>query len=237
MVLTTLGMSDYRVRVGLRDPDSSKFTGNPAQWDLAEQACRDAAASLGVPYTEEPGEAAFYGPKIDFVVKDVLGREWQLGTVQVDYVLPVRFDLSYTGADGKSHVPVMIHRAPFGSLVRFTGVLIEHFAGSFPVWLAPEQARILPVSEKVADYARKIGAEMTAKGIRATADLSPEKLGAKIRLAQLEKVPYMIVVGPKEEAANQLSIRSRQHGDEGVLAADAFIQRLESEIRDRTLTV
>jgi threonyl-tRNA synthetase len=237
MVLTTLGMSDYRVRVGLRDPDSSKFTGNPAQWDLAEQACRDAAASLGVPYTEEPGEAAFYGPKIDFVVKDVLGREWQLGTVQVDYVLPVRFDLSYTGADGKSHVPVMIHRAPFGSLERFTGVLIEHFAGSFPVWLAPEQARILPVSEKVADYARKIGAEMTAKGIRATADLSPEKLGAKIRLAQLEKVPYMIVVGPKEEAASQLSIRSRQHGDEGVLAADAFIQRLESEIRDRTLTV
>jgi len=236
-VLTTLGMSDYRVRVGLRDPDSSKFTGNPAQWDRAEQACRDAAASLGVPYTEEPGEAAFYGPKIDFVVKDVLGREWQLGTVQVDYVLPIRFDLSYTGADGKSHVPVMIHRAPFGSLERFTGVLIEHFAGSFPVWLAPEQARILPVSEKVADYARKIGAEMTAKGIRATADLSPEKLGAKIRLAQLEKVPYMIVVGPKEEAASQLSIRSRQHGDEGVLAADAFIQRLESEIRDRTLTV
>lgn len=236
-VLTTLGMSDYRVRVGLRDPDSSKFTGNPAQWDLAEQACRDAAASLGVPYTEEPGEAAFYGPKIDFVVKDVLGREWQLGTVQVDYVLPVRFDLSYTGADGKSHVPVMIHRAPFGSLERFTGVLIEHFAGSFPVWLAPEQARVLPVSEKVADYAHKIVAEMTAKGIRATADLSPEKLGAKIRLAQLEKVPYMIVVGPKEEAANQLSIRSRQHGDEGVLAADAFIQRLESEIRDRTLTV
>lgn len=236
-VLTTLGMSDYRVRVGLRDPDSSKFTGNPAQWDLAEQACRDAAASLGVPYTEEPGEAAFYGPKIDFVVKDVLGREWQLGTVQVDYVLPVRFDLTYIGADGKSHVPVMIHRAPFGSLERFTGVLIEHFAGSFPVWLAPEQARVLPVSEKVADYARKIVAEMTAKGIRATADLSPEKLGAKIRLAQLDKVPYMIVVGPKEEAASQLSIRSRQHGDEGVLAADAFIQRLESEIRDRTLTV
>jgi threonyl-tRNA synthetase len=230
-------MSDYRVRVGLRDPDSSKFTGNSAQWDLAEQACRDAAASLGVPYTEEPGEAAFYGPKIDFVIKDVLGREWQLGTVQVDYVLPVRFDLSYTGADGKSHVPVMIHRAPFGSLERFTGVLIEHFAGSFPVWLAPEQARVLPVSEKVADYARKIVAEMTAKGIRTNADLSPEKLGAKIRLAQLEKVPYMIVVGPKEEAANQLSIRSRQHGDEGVLAADAFIQRLESEIRDRTLTV
>ncbi len=236
-VLTTLGMSDYRVRVGLRDPDSSKFTGNPAQWDLAEQACRDAAASLGVPFTEEPGEAAFYGPKIDFVVKDVLGREWQLGTVQVDYVLPVRFDLSYTGADGKSHVPVMIHRAPFGSLERFTGVLIEHFAGDFPVWLAPEQVRILPISEKVADYAHSITTKMIAKGIRATADLSPDKLGAKIRLAQLDKVPYMIVVGPKEEAEGQLSIRSRKLGDEGSIAADAFIQRLESEIRDRTLTV
>ncbi len=236
-VLTTLGMSDYRVRVGLRDPDSSKFTGNPAQWDLAEQACRDAAATLGVPFSEEPGEAAFYGPKIDFVVKDVLGREWQLGTVQVDYVLPVRFDLSYIGADGKPHVPVMIHRAPFGSLERFTGVLIEHFAGDFPVWLAPEQARILPVSEKVAEYAKKMVAEMTSRGIRVTADLSPEKLGSKIRLAQLDKVPYMIVVGPKEEAAGQFSIRSRQRGDEGAIAADAFIQRLESEIRDRTLTV
>lgn len=236
-VLTTLGMSDYRVRVGLRDPDNSKFTGNPAQWDLAEQACREAAATLGVPFTEEPGEAAFYGPKIDFVVKDVLGREWQLGTVQVDYVLPVRFNLSYTGADGKAHVPVMIHRAPFGSLERFTGVLIEHFAGAFPVWLAPEQARILPVSEKVTDYAKKIVADMVARGIRATADLSSEKLGAKIRLAQLDKVPYMIVIGPKEEASNQLSIRSRQRGDEGSVPADAFIQRLESEIRDRTLTV
>jgi len=236
-VLTTLGMSDYRVRVGLRDPDSNKFTGNAAQWDIAEQACRDAAATLGVPFSEEPGEAAFYGPKIDFVVKDVLGREWQLGTVQVDYVLPVRFDLSYIGADGKPHVPVMIHRAPFGSLERFTGVLIEHFAGDFPVWLAPEQARILPVSEKVAAYAGKMVAEMKSKGIRATADLSPEKLGSKIRLAQLDKVPYMIVIGQKEEAAGQLSIRSRQHGDEGVLAADVFIQRLETEIRDRTLTV
>ena len=236
-VLTTLGMSNYRVRVGLRDPDSSKFTGDAAQWDLAEAACREAASTLGVPFSEEPGEAAFYGPKIDFVVKDVLGREWQLGTVQVDYVLPVRFNLSYTGADGRDHVPVMIHRAPFGSLERFTGVLIEHFAGDFPVWLAPEQARVLPVSEKVAEYARKIVSQMSEKGIRATADLSPEKLGAKIRLAQLDKVPYMIVVGPKEEASSQLSIRSRKHGDEGALASDAFILRLESEIRNRTLTV
>jgi threonyl-tRNA synthetase len=131
-------MKDYRVRVGLRDPDSAKYTGDPANWDKAEKACRDAAASLGVPFTEEPGEAAFYGPKIDFVVKDVLGREWQLGTVQVDYNLPERFDLSYTGSDGKEHRPVMIHRAPFGSMERFIGCLIEHFAGAFPTWLAPE---------------------------------------------------------------------------------------------------
>ena len=236
-VLGTFRMTDYRVRISLRDPSSDKYVGDPANWDRAEQACRDAAATLGVPFTEEEGEAAFYGPKIDFVVKDVPGREWQLGTVQVDFNLPVRFGLSYTGADGKAHVPVMIHRAPFGSLERFTGVLIEHFAGDFPVWIAPEQARVLPVSEKVADYARAVVAEMTAKGIRATADLSPEKLGAKIRLAQVEKVPYMIVIGPKEEAAGQLSIRSRQRGDEGAVAKDAFIQRIESEIRDRTLTV
>jgi len=236
-VLGTFRMTDYRVRISLRDPSSDKYVGDPANWDRAEQACRDAAATLDVPFTEEEGEAAFYGPKIDFVVKDVLGREWQLGTVQVDFNLPVRFGLSYTGADGKAHVPVMIHRAPFGSLERFTGVLIEHFAGDFPVWLAPEQARILPVSEKVADYARSVVAEMTARGIRTTADLSPEKLGAKIRLAQVEKVPYMIVIGPKEEAAGQLSIRSRQRGDEGAVAKDEFIQRIESEIRDRTLTV
>ena len=236
-VLGTFRMTDYRVRISLRDPASDKYVGDPSNWDRAEDACRDAAASLGVPYTEETGEAAFYGPKIDFVVKDVLGREWQLGTVQVDFNLPRRFGISYAGADGQQHVPVMIHRAPFGSLERFTGVLIEHFAGDFPVWLAPEQARILPVSEKVADYAHKIVQEMKHRGIRATADLSPDKLGAKIRLAQLEKVPYMIVIGPKEEAAGHLSVRSRQHGDEGSVPANAFYQRLESEIRDRTLTV
>jgi threonyl-tRNA synthetase len=236
-VLGTFRMTDYRVRISLRDPSSDKYVGDPANWDRAEKACRDAAATLGVPFTQEEGEAAFYGPKIDFVVKDVLGREWQLGTVQVDFNLPVRFGLSYTGADGKAHIPVMIHRAPFGSLERFTGVLIEHFAGDFPVWIAPEQARILPVSEKVADYAKSVVAEMTARGIRATADLSPEKLGAKIRLAQVEKVPYMIVVGPKEEAAGQLSVRSRKNGDEGSVAKDDFLQRIESEIRDRALTV
>ena len=151
IILATLGMSDYRVRVGLRDPDSSKYTGDPANWDKAEEACRAAAQSLDVPFTEEPGEAAFYGPKIDFVVSDVIGREWQLGTVQVDYNLPERFDLNYIGADNKDHRPVMIHRAPFGSMERFCGVLIEHFGGDFPVWLAPEQIRLLPISDRFAE--------------------------------------------------------------------------------------
>src|SRR5690606_12852897 len=151
IVLTTLGLSDYRVRVGLRDPDSTKFVGAPEDWDKAEAACVAAAGSLGVPITQEPGEAAFYGPKIDFVVKDVIGREWQLGTVQVDYQLPIRFDLSYTGEDNKPHRPVMIHRAPFGSMERFVGVLIEHFNGAFPLWLAPEQVRVLPISDKFLD--------------------------------------------------------------------------------------
>jgi threonyl-tRNA synthetase len=162
-VFNLLGMTDYRVRVGLRDPDSAKYTGDPANWDKAEKACRDAAASLGVAFSEEAGEAAFYGPKIDFVVKDVLGREWQLGTVQVDYNLPERFDLSYTGSDGKEHRPVMIHRAPFGSMERFIGCLIEHFAGAFPVWLAPEQVRLLTVTEAQNDYAQRLLKELKEK--------------------------------------------------------------------------
>ena len=157
-------------------------------WDRA-RSVSSGAKTLGVPYAEEPGEAAFYGPKIDFVVRDVIGREWQLGTVQVDFQLPVRFDLHYTGADNKPHRPVMIHRAPFGSMERFVGVLIEHFAGAFPVWLAPEQARVLPISEKVAGYAGEVAAALRAAGVRAAVDSSQDKLGAKIRLAQVEKVP------------------------------------------------
>jgi len=198
IVLATLGMSDYRVRVGLRDPDSAKYTGDPANWDKAEAACREAAKTLGVPFTEEPGEAAFYGPKIDFVVRDVIGREWQLGTVQVDYNLPQRFDLTYIGADNQPHRPVMIHRAPFGSMERFVGVLIEHFAGDFPAWLAPEQVRVLPISDKVNDYAREIAGRLKAEGFRATIDEHSDKLGAKIRRTEVEKVPYALVVGGKE---------------------------------------
>ncbi|MFZ4764174.1 MAG: threonine--tRNA ligase [Roseimicrobium sp.] len=235
IVLTTLGMQDYRVRVGLRDPDSNKYTGNPESWDKAEAACREAAKTLGVPFTEEPGEAAFYGPKIDFVVRDVLGREWQLGTVQVDYQNPVRFDLTYNGADNKQHRPVMIHRAPFGSMERFCGVLIEHFAGHFPAWLAPEQARVLTVSEKSDAFAKEAFASLQALGIRSTFDDSSDKIGAKIRLAQLDRVPYMLVIGEKEAAAQSVAVRHAKKGDLGVKPLTEFVAELSAEVRERRL--
>ena len=234
-VLTTLGMSDYRVRVGLRDPDGRKFAGDPKQWDAAEDACRKAAATLGVPFSEEPGEAAFYGPKIDFVVRDVIGREWQLGTVQVDYVLPVRFDLSYVGADNQKHRPVMIHRAPFGSMERFCGVLIEHFAGHFPAWLAPEQVRVLPISDKSAAFADEVLAQLKAAGLRASLDASPDKIGAKIRTAQLDRIPYMLVIGEKEAAAQSVSVRHAKKGDLGVQPAADFVEKIGLEVRERRL--
>ncbi len=237
IVLNTLGMHDYRVRVGLRDPDSNKYTGETANWDKAEAACRAAAQTLGVPFTEEPGEAAFYGPKIDFVVKDVIGREWQLGTVQVDYNLPVRFDLSYIGADNQPHRPVMIHRAPFGSMERFCGVLIEHFAGDFPVWLSPEQVRLVPISEKTLEYGQSLLAQLRAAGIRASLDEHNDKLGAKIRRAEIEKVPYTLVLGGKEAEAQAVSVRSRACGDEGVQPFTDYLARLKTEIATRALPV
>ena len=234
-VLTTLGMSDYRVRVGLRDPDGKKFAGDPAQWDVAEAACREAAKTLGVAFTEEPGEAAFYGPKIDFVIKDVIGREWQLGTVQVDYVLPVRFDLNYIGADNVAHRPVMIHRAPFGSMERFCGVLIEHFAGDFPLWLAPEQIRLVPISDKVMDYAKTVLAQMQAADLRVTLDTHSDKLGAKIRRGEIDKVPYVLVLGQKEAEAQSASLRSRAKGDEGVHTVASLVERFKAEVATKAL--
>jgi threonyl-tRNA synthetase len=235
IILSTLGIADYRVRVGLRDPDSAKYTGDPANWDKAEAACREAAKTLGVSFNEEPGEAAFYGPKIDFIIKDVIGREWQLGTVQVDYNLPQRFDLSYTGADNQPHRPVMIHRAPFGSMERFVGVLIEHFAGDFPSWLAPEQARVVPISDKVNDYAREIVARLKDQGFRATLDEHSDKLGAKIRRAEVEKIPYCLVIGGKEAEAKTVSVRSRARGDEGVMPFEAYLEKLRTEVQTRAL--
>jgi threonyl-tRNA synthetase len=234
-VLTTLGMHDYRVRVGLRDPDDSKFTGDPAKWDLAEDACRAAAATLGAPFTEEPGEAAFYGPKIDFVVKDVIGRDWQLGTVQVDYVLPERFKLEYVGADNTTHRPVMIHRAPFGSLERFTGLLIEHFEGKFPTWLSPEQVRVLPISDKFLDAAEDVATKLAEAGVRVTVDRSSDKVGAKIRNTRLERVPYMLVLGAKEVEEGTVSVRHRDKDDLGAKPLGDFVTEIMTEIRVRRL--
>lgn len=236
IVFRTLGMNDYRVRLGLRDPDSSKYTGNPELWDKAEAALREAASSLEVPYAEEPGEAAFYGPKIDFVVKDVIGREWQLGTVQVDYNLPERFDLNYVGADNKEHRPVMIHRAPFGSMERFTGVLIEHFAGNFPVWLSPEQVRVLPITDDQLDFAHEVEAQLKSAGIRCSIDSHADKFGAKVRRAELERVPYMFVIGKNEVAAGEVTIRSRTNkADEGSRPAAEAVARVREAIEDKEL--
>ncbi|MGI9013971.1 MAG: threonine--tRNA ligase [Phycisphaerales bacterium] len=236
IVLTTLGLTDYRVRVGLRDPDSSKYVGEASNWDKAEHACRDAAKTLGVPFSEEPGEAAFYGPKIDFVVKDVIGREWQLGTVQVDYNLPQRFKLSYIGPDNAPHQPVMIHRAPFGSMERFMGVLIEHFEGAFPTWLAPEQVRVLPISEKFLDYANEVNELLRSRGIRSSVDAGDDRVQAKIKVGSELKVPYLLVVGGRDRDARAVSVRVLGEGDIGAVPLDEFVEKIAVEVRTRSLT-
>ncbi len=231
-VLESLAFENFRVRLGFRDPKSDKYVGPPERWDEAEAAIQRVARRMNLPGCEpEPGEAAFYGPKIDFVINDSLGREWQLGTVQLDYNLPSseRFDLEYIGADNAKHRPVMIHRAPLGSLERFVGVLIEHFAGAFPLWLAPEQVRVIPVSEKSAAYAEAIKAKLEAAGLRVGIDLAAEKLGAKIRTAQLDLIPMMAVCGPRDEAAGTLSLRDRLDGDLGGMSVEAVIERLRDE--------
>lgn len=236
LVFNTLGMSDYRVRIGLRDPDSTKYVGDSEKWDRAENALREAAQSLGVDYSEEAGEAAFYGPKIDFVVKDVIGREWQLGTVQVDYNLPERFDLHYIGADNEKHRPVMIHRAPFGSMERFCGVLIEHFAGNFPTWLAPEQVRILPMNDDLVPRAREIETLLKAAKVRVTVDAVADKLGAKIRKAEIEKVPHMLVLGKREAEEDKVAVRSRANKAlEGMKSTNEFLAELLANIAAKTL--
>ena len=234
LIFGTLGMNDYRVRVGLRDPKSDKYVGDSANWDKAEEACRNAARSLGVPFTEEAGEAAFYGPKIDFIVRDVIGRSWQLGPVQVDYNLPIRFDLSYIGADNKEHRPVMIHRAPFGSMERFVGVLIEHFAGAFPLWLAPEQVRVLPISEKSEEYALEVLAAIRKIGLRSTIDSGNERVQARIRDASEAKIPYLAVVGPRDAQQRVVSVRAfGTEANLGELPFDRFISGLSDEYRTR----
>jgi len=236
LVFSTLGMHEYRVRVSLRDPESDKYVGAPEAWDKAEAALRQAVQTLGVDYEEELGEAAFYGPKIDFVVRDVIGREWQLGTVQVDYNLPERFDLTYVGSDNQDHRPVMIHRAPFGSMERFCGVLIEHFAGNFPTWLAPEQVRILPMNDDLIPFAQNCLKLLKQKGIRASVDSQSAKLGAKIRRAETDKIPHMMIIGKREAEENQVSLRSRSNPElDGPQAVESAVQAITEEISSKAL--
>ena len=236
LVFSVLGMDDYRVRVSLRDPGSDKYVGDTEGWNKAEEALRQAVRKLTVDYVEELGEAAFYGPKIDFVVKDVIGREWQLGTVQVDYNLPERFDLSYVGSDNQNHRPVMIHRAPFGSMERFCGLLIEHFAGNFPTWLAPEQVRILPMNDDLIGYADECLQTFKNLGIRADVDDQSSKLGAKIRKAETDKIPHMIILGKREAEEGKVSVRSRNKPSlDGICELNECANTIAEEIKDKSL--
>ena len=238
IIFGTLGMTDYRVRVGLRDPDSQKYVGEPENWDKAEAACREAARTLGVPFSEEPGEAAFYGPKIDFVVRDVIGRAVAArhgagGLQPAGAVRPVVHRPRTTSP----HRPVMVHRAPFGSMERFVGVLIEHFGGAFPLWLSPEQVRVLPISEKSNDYAREVGARLKDAGLRAGVDDSDERIQHKIRTAAEERLPFMAVVGPRDAEAGTVSVRARgMKQDLGAASVDSFVEALAAEYRSRGAT-
>ncbi|MGE0608221.1 MAG: threonine--tRNA ligase [Pirellulales bacterium] len=237
-ILKTLGLNDYRVRLSFRDPDSDKYVGSPETWKRAEAELEAVCRGMDLPHLAiAVGEAAFYGPKADFIVADCLGREWQLGTVQLDYNLPSaeRFNLEYIGTDNHTHQPVMIHRAPLGSLERFMGVLIEHFAGAFPLWLAPEQVRVMCVSQKSEDYARQVEERLRMAGLRVAGDYRSEKIGAKIREAQIKLVPYMFVVGERDMAAGTVAVRDRIDGDLGAMTVEAALARLQAEIADKTV--
>jgi len=230
-VFKALGFDDYIAQVSLRDPENkTKYIGSDENWALAEAAIQEAAAEKGLKTVVELGEAAFYGPKLDFMVKDALGRKWQLGTIQVDYNLPERFELEYTGSDNMKHRPVMIHRAPFGSLERFVAVLIEHCAGNFPLWLSPEQFIILPISEKYEDYAKKLSEELKNSDICGLIDFRDEKIGRKIRDAEVKKIPYMLIVGEKEAEENKVSVRKHGQGDLGSMSIEEFKKQIITEI-------
>jgi threonyl-tRNA synthetase len=228
----TLGFKDYVAQISLRDPNNkSKYFGEDEQWNKAEQAIIEAAAEKGLNTVTELGEAAFYGPKLDFMVKDALGRQWQLGTIQVDYQLPERFKLEYIGSDNQKHRPVMLHRAPFGSLERFIAVLIEHCAGNFPLWLSPEQITILPISEKFADYAQDVFSVLEENDIKGVVDHRDEKIGRKIRDAEVKKTPFMLIVGEKEKEEGLVSIRKHGQGDLGSMTLNEFIKLFQDEIK------
>lgn len=229
-VFKSLQLKNFKARLSFRDPESDKYIGSPEAWDKAENAIRRAVSSLGMEYFEAPGEAAFYGPKLDFIFHDALEREWQLGTVQVDYNLPERFDLEYVGEDGNRKRPVMIHRAPFGSLERLIGILIEEYAGDFPIWLSPLQIRLLAVSDDFLPYCKEVASKMLMQGIRVEVDTSAERLGKMIRNAEKQKIPIMAVVGEKEKDSQTLSIRTRAEGDLGLISVDDVINRLITAI-------
>lgn len=221
-VFETMGFSDFRARLGTNDPDSDKYAGAPEMWEKGINAIRQAADKVGMTYHEEAGEAAFYGPKLDFIFRDVLKREWQLGTVQVDFLLPERFELEYTGEDGQKHQPVMIHRAPFGSMERFIGILIEHFNGAFPLWLSPVQIMMIPIADRHIEYSKTVANQLRAAGLRVEVDDAGERMNKKIRNAQLQKIPYMLVVGDKEEEDGLVAVRTRNNEDKGTMSIDAF---------------
>ncbi len=234
-IFKCLNFENFEAQISLRDPEhKEKYIGSDENWHLAEQAIIDACAEKGLNARTELGEAAFYGPKLDFMVKDAIGRRWQLGTIQVDYNLPERFELEYTGSDNARHRPVMIHRAPFGSMERFVAVLLEHTAGHFPLWLAPQQAVVIPVSDKYLDYARRVAAELEDADVRLTIDDRNETLGRKIRDNQLQRVPYMLIVGEKEESQGEVSVRKPGEGDLGSMKIATFAGRIADEVRAQT---
>jgi threonyl-tRNA synthetase len=236
-VFGALGFSDFRARLGINDPNSDKYAGSPEMWNEAVRLIRKAADKVGMNYTVEVGEAAFYGPKLDFIVRDVLKREWQLGTVQVDFLLPERFGLEYTGEDGQKHRPVMIHRAPFGSLERFTGILIEHFNGAFPLWLAPVQVIMIPIADRHIEYANQVAKDLRAAGLRVEVDKSGDRMNKQIRNAQLQKIPYMLVVGDNEEAEGKVAVRTREGEDRGPQDTADFIAQAKDLIDSKSMEI
>ena len=234
IIFKALSFNNYVAQISLRDPEKpEKYIGSPENWDKAEQAIVEACQEKGLNTTTEIGEAAFYGPKLDFMIKDALGRSWQLGTIQVDYNLPERFNLEYTGADDNRHQPVMIHRAPFGSMERFVAVLIEHTAGKFPLWLTPEQVVILPISEKYNDYAKKVSNFLNIYDIRSFVDDRNEKIGRKIRDNELKRIPYLLIVGEKEAEAETVSIRRQGEGDKGSMELNEFVEFINKEVKEQ----
>ncbi|MDD2531737.1 MAG: threonine--tRNA ligase [Candidatus ainarchaeum sp.] len=231
-IMGILKLKDFRVRVGTRDPASSKYVGDPANWEKATQEIIEVLKEKNINFVVNPGDAAFYGPKADIIVKDALGREWQTGTIQLDYNLPERFNIEYAGSDGQKHQPVMIHRAPFGSFERFTGIVIEHFGGNFPLWLSPEQVRIIPISEKFLEYAKEVKEKLLDAEIRVKLDERNETLGYKIRDAQKDKTPYALIVGAKEVENKTVAVRDRS-GKQEVMTLEEFITKATKEIREK----